>query len=497
MAFELDPYSELGLSTSASSEDIKSAYRRIARRLHPDVNQFNVGASAQFQEISAAYELLMDENKRRKYDSEMKAQSNDSFFTFRVTTSKRSVQTLPESQVIYMLAEMFPDPRAQQQQQQPVSRLNLTLALDRSNSMNGKRLDKVKVAAHQIIDNLSADDIFSVVSFNDRAEVVIEAAPVKDKATLKARISMMTAFGGTEIFQGLSAGVEQNRKFLAPRLVNHIILLTDGNTYGDQQRSVELATAIATEGISISAMGLGQDWNDTFLDKLASSTGGVSQYINAASEVVRFLNDHVRSLSNVFAERIQISIAPDPDIRIESVFRLAPNPQPLMLDSGYIPLGSLQFNRNVMVLFQLELPANIGLGFRPITRFSAVGDILGNSVQKYKIINDMSIEIIDQPSTDQPPNAILDALGKLRLYRLQERAQDALARGDVKEATRTLENLATRLLEIGENNLAQQAQSEAQQVAYTSNLSDKGRKSLKYDTRLLLLNPEASEGKLS
>jgi Ca-activated chloride channel family protein len=357
--------------------------------------------------------------------------------------------------------------------------------------MGGTRLDKVKVAAHQIIDNLNANDIFSVVSFNDRAEVVIEAGPVKDKAALKARVSMMSASGGTEIFQGLSVGVAQNRKFLAPRLVNHIIMLTDGNTYGDQERSVDLARAASQEGISISAMGLGQEWNDTFLDELASATGGTSMYINTASAVVRFLNDHVRNLSNVFAERVQISVGPDPDIRLESAFKLAPNPQPLSVEPSYIPLGSLQFNRNIVVLFQFELPASMPLGFRSIARFVASGDILGSRVQKYKIINDMSIEITDQRVDDQPPTAILEALGKLTLYRLQERAQDALARGDVQEATRRLENLATRLFELGENELAQQAQAEAQQVAYTSSLSDKGRKTLKYTTRLLLLSPNS------
>lgn len=58
-------------------------------------------------------------------------------------------------------------------------------------------------------------------------------------------------------------------------------------------------------------------------------------------------------------------------------------------------------------------------------------------------------------------------------------------------ATRRLENLATRLLAMGEDDLAQQAQAEARRVAHTSNLSDKGRKTLKYQTRFLLLGPSA------
>jgi Ca-activated chloride channel family protein len=489
MRLEFDPYSELGIASSASLEDIKAAYRRAARRLHPDQNRNSPGAAVQMQEITAAYEFLLDEANRRTFDTTRIEQQPEYVFQFRVTSSKRAVTRLNEPQVIYMLAEVIPDIRASEIQEQRDSRLNLTLVLDRSNSMNGVRLDKVKVAAHQIIDQLKDDDVFSVVVFNDRAEVIIPAGTVKDRSSLKARVSMMGAGGGTEIYEGLASGVEQTRKFLAPRLVNHIIMLTDGHTYGDQERTINLARASASEGIVISAMGLGQEWNDKFLDELAAATGGTSTYINSAGSVVRFLNDHVRGLSNVFAERVAVSVAPESDIKLESAFRLAPNPQPLVIDQGYIPLGNLQFNRTISVLFQFEMPAELALGFRPAARLSATGDIMANKQQKYKVINDMSLEVTEQSTNEEPPTTILEALAKLTLYHMQENAQAALERGDIQEATRRLENLATRLFELGEGELAQQAQAEAQQVAFTSSLTDKGRKTLKYQTRFLLSGP--------
>src|SRR6185436_7707931 len=104
-----------------------------------------------------------------------------------------------------------------------------------------------------------------------------------------------------------------------------------------------------------------------------------------------------------------------------------------------------------------------------------------------------TIELAENPPPEDPPIAILDALGKLTLYRMQERAQEALASGDIQEATKRLENLATRLLALGEEELAFQAREEAHRVAHTSNLSDKGRKTLKYQTRFLLLGPSSEE----
>ncbi|MCB9451753.1 MAG: DnaJ domain-containing protein [Anaerolineaceae bacterium] len=490
-----NPYITLGVSPDASVDEIKAAYRRIARRLHPDTNQDNPGAAVQFKDITTAHELLTDPDRRRKYDLDAakRRENNDFIFSLRVTPSKRAINPLPEVQVMYLLAEILPDPRAKEVEQTRESRLNLTLVLDRSNSMNGTRLDKVKVAAHQIIDQMNEKDILSVIIFNDRAEVLIPATPVENKTALKAKISMMNASGGTEIFKGLSAGTDQNKRYLAPKLVNHVVLLTDGNTYGDQEACITLARSAAEQGICISAMGLGQEWNDEFLDELASITGGTSSYINSASAVVRFLNDHVRNLSNAFAERTRLSVAPDSDVRLESAFKLSPHPQPLVVGEDYIQLGSLQATRHISVLLQFQMPPNMNIGFRSIARLVAEADILANHQQHFQSVSDLSLEIAENPPPEDPPISILDALGKLTLYRMQERAQEALQSGDVREATRRLENLATRLLAMGEEDLAHQAMSEARRVAYTSNLSDQGRKTLKYQTRFLLLGSSSEE----
>lgn len=487
MSREQNPYVILGVPNTATTEEIKAVYRRIARRLHPDVNPNHPAASAQFQNIVKAYELLIDSKRRQSLDQQLNDQDDHFTFSLQVTPSKRYVMPLPEPQVVYLLADIFPDPRAQEAIERREARLNLTLVLDHSNSMNGTRIEKVKIAAHQIIDNLENDDILSVVIFNDRAETIIPATPIKDRPALKAKVSMIAPSGGTEIFQGLSAGLKENREYLSPNMVNHTILLTDGHTFGDQDKCVDLALQAARDGIGISAMGLGHDWNDQFLDELASKTGGASEYITSAGGVVRFLNDRVRNLSSAFAERLRVSIAPDSDIVLESAFKLAPHPQPVDIQDGELVLGSLQSNRHVSVLIQVQMPANLVEGPRGIARMVASGDIFINQHQAHFSVCDISLEVSAESVSESPPDSILDALSKLTLYRLQERAKEALENGDVTEATRRLENLATRLLAMGQAELATQAMSEARRVAHTKELSDKGRKTLKYQTRHLLI----------
>jgi DnaJ-class molecular chaperone len=63
-----DPYEVLGVTRSASPVDIKSAFRRLAKKLHPDANKHDPKAASRFAELNAAYEIVGDKDKRKAFD---------------------------------------------------------------------------------------------------------------------------------------------------------------------------------------------------------------------------------------------------------------------------------------------------------------------------------------------------------------------------------------------------------------------------------------------
>ncbi|MDR0287607.1 MAG: DnaJ domain-containing protein, partial [Clostridiales bacterium] len=68
MADKRDFYEVLGISKSASTDEIKKAYRKLAKQYHPDMNPGDKSAEAKFKEVNEAYEILSDPDKKAKYD---------------------------------------------------------------------------------------------------------------------------------------------------------------------------------------------------------------------------------------------------------------------------------------------------------------------------------------------------------------------------------------------------------------------------------------------
>jgi len=80
--YEKDFYKELGVTKTADSAEIKKAYRKLARDLHPDKNPGNKRAEDKFKAVSEAYDVLSDDTKRKEYDEARSLMSSGAFRGF-------------------------------------------------------------------------------------------------------------------------------------------------------------------------------------------------------------------------------------------------------------------------------------------------------------------------------------------------------------------------------------------------------------------------------
>jgi len=479
-----DYYAILGVFRDASQEEIKRSYFEAAQRLHPDKN-IAAGETELFLEIQQAYEVLSNPRRRNLYDATLPPEINaNSVVKHEALFSRPNLVKLGESQLIYMLLEVSP---REEKESLPSPPLNICLVLDRSTSMQGDKMDMVKATAIQLLRSLRAEDVFSVIAFSDSAEVIIPAAFSLDKKKQEGRIQMMQTSGATEIYNGLKAGLQEVRRTVDPSRVNHIILLTDGQTYGDEQACLELAEEAAAQNIGISGMGIGNEWNDIFLDALASKTGGSSAYISKPKDIQRLLVDKFNALISTYADDVVLEFQEQEYVKINYVFRLQPDGSAIAVEPK-IRLGPILRETSLQALFEFVVaPSALAEDVLTLLNGSLKISITARPTPIPPIRLNFMREVRSNPSAEPPPARILSALSRLTLYRMQERARAAADAGQFDAAARHLQNLATHLLSKGEYTLAKTALFEADNLEKMHAWSASGNKDVKYSTRALLL----------
>ena len=486
-----DYYALLGVARDASQEEIKRAYFEAAQKLHPDKNTA-AGETELFLGVQQAYEVLSNTKRRMQYDATLPPEEKVSLpYTYKILYSRPNLVYLDEPQMLYLILELDPPAEARGSTSPP---LNVCLVLDRSTSMQGEKMDILKAAAIQVLRNLRPQDILSVVAFSDRAEVIIPAAYHPEKTRLEAKVQMIRPSGATEIYQGLEAGAKEVIRSLDSKRVNHIVLLTDGHTYGDEQQCLALASKLAERGIGISGMGIGQEWNDIFLDVLSTRTGASSAYIAQPQDIKRLLLEKFDALVQTYAEDIVLNTKFIEDVELTYAFRLQPDPSPIALGEDVLHLGQILQDTSTQVIFEYiihpkAVKSEVVTILDGTLKVAIASQVMPGPPLRMRLKRPVS----ETPETDPPPPQIVQALSRLMLYRMQERARKELDKGNVENATRQLQTLASNLLTQGERSLAQTILLEVEHLHRQNSLTIEGSKKIKYGTRSLFNTPSKKE----
>lgn len=404
------------------------------------------------------------------------------------TLSRTLIGESAEQQLLYVLLEATPDGIVAQMPKLP---LNLCLVLDRSSSMRGERLNQVKDAAGRIVDQLGQDDYFSLVVFNDRADVIVPAQRVTNKADLKQAVGRVEAAGGTEMANGLGLALQEVQRPMLARGISRVLLLTDGRTYGDESRCVDIARRAQGRGIGLTALGVGSEWNEDLLETMTARENSRAQYIASAHDITSVFAEELKRMHSIFAQQVKIQIAARPGALVRSLDRVRPFIGPVTIaEEAELRwaggLGDWPGSDVQAFLIEVVVPP-LGVGDHPLLKLALRYDLPGANLrdQVAEEIVRVGVRPADQV-TFQNDATVKYWLERLVAYRLQSTAWQEVEAGRIDEATRRLQMAGTRLFEAGEVALAQTVQEEATRLLRGGSASEAGRKRIKFGTRGLI-----------
>jgi Ca-activated chloride channel homolog len=404
-------------------------------------------------------------------------------------TGKWARQPLPAgvAQLGYLLIEATP----QTQAATTAAPVNFCMVLDRSGSMDGAKIESLKRAVVQLIDSLQPEDTVAVVVFDETADVIVPAQPATDKVSLNNRVESIRVQGGTAMSTGLELGLHEIRKGLAPDRNSHLLLLTDGQTWGDEDRCREIAAELGQMGVRVTALGLGDEWNERLLDDIADATGGTSDYIANPQDIGRFFQRVAQAAHATTIRDGRLLIRLAEGVTPRAVYRV----KPMIANLGFKPIGEREINVDLgdiqpdpgaSVLVELMLPERAAGEYR-VAQAELTYDVPAENRLDQRVRADAPLRFTSNAAEVDLDPAAMNLVERVTAFKLQTRALDEASAGNLAAATQKLRSAATRLLDLGELELAETTSRAADAAAQGQMPTAADKKEMTYRTRRLTM----------
>jgi len=341
-------------------------------------------------------------------------------------------------------------------------------------------------ALHAVVERLDALDRFALVACAEEALLLTQSTPGDARVDLVRgieRLKDVSLGEQTDLAAGLELVLQELRRGRDGRRAERLLLLTDGFTLRPE-RCLELAGRAAAEGVAISTVGLGGEFQADLLTALADRSGGRAVFLHRPRDIPQAISQELDLARSVAARAVVLRVQPQSGARLRRVTRIRPALAQL-LDTGaaalpdqawVIPLGDLGAAEPPGLLLELLMPPGLPTP-APLARVTleAGGTVLAEAAVGVRL----------QRNPPVLPAAVRDAAARANAARLQRRALDAAQAGDPSEAARLLRAAAQRLDELGEPGLADIARQQAAMLAQAGQLPALETKELLYATRRL------------
>lgn len=190
--------------------------------------------------------------------------------------------------------------------------VNLCLVIDRSGSMSGDKIERAKEAAIEAVRRLGSQDIVSLVIYDHEVETLVPAQSAANAEWIEARIRSITSRGNTALYGGVSQGAAEVRKYAGERHVSRILLLSDGLANVGPSSPDDLArlgASLLKEGVSVTTIGVGTDYNEDLMTRLAQSSDGNTYFVENSDDLPRIFAAELGDVLSVVARDVTLEIA--------------------------------------------------------------------------------------------------------------------------------------------------------------------------------------------
>ncbi|HXY54239.1 MAG TPA: VWA domain-containing protein [Nitrospirota bacterium] len=404
----------------------------------------------------------------------------------RCLLSKDTLQVSEAEQAVYAFVEI----KAESGIMFGATPANFGLVLDRSGSMDGEKIDNLREAVGYVVDHLNDDDLVSVTIFDDQVETLVANQPAKNRQEIKSGLTKVIPRGGTQISDGLKAGLAEVRKGYAKNRVNRILLLTDGQTWDDEDACLELADEAGAQNIAITSIGIGEDWNEKLLLQLAERSHGNSHWIQNPISILDAFQQEVEGMQSVAAVNLKVTARLSRGVKPVKVYTTIPmiadvSNKAVSGSNVVAELGSLDGKRGQTMLVEARVQAQKAGRFR-LGQVEVTYDIPSQGAKRKSVKADMFVNFSADASAAMKVNSeVMNLVEKVSAFKLQTRALTEAEAGNIAAATQKLRSAATVLLNLGEDDLAKAAEQEILSLRKTGTFTAAGTKKLEYGTRKL------------
>jgi Ca-activated chloride channel family protein len=408
------------------------------------------------------------------------------------TLNKPNLPVLKTQQLVYV----YIDIQAGETVASVRAPLNISLVLDKSGSMEGDKIVNLRQAAKKAIDLLNDDDYVSIIAFSDQVYTIVSSTTAADKAALHKEIDRIRDGGGTAMSGGMRRGLRELEKNLSTDRLNRMLLLTDGQTFGDEDQCKQLGADMRAKDIVIQALGLGEDWNEDLLDEVAEASGGKADFVETPDEMNTFFQEAVQRMQATVVQNANLILRLVNGIVPRQIWRVTPiienlGYKPLSDEDVQVELGEIDKDQGTALLVELLASPRPEGKFR-IAQAEVNYDVPALNLVGEKVKADIMIQFTTDAQLAKEYDAFtMNLVEKVTAFKLQTRALNAAKMGDAEGASKQLRAAATRLLQIGEKKLADAALEEAQNLEEKGEMSSAGSKKLRYSTRKLTRKPQA------